>query len=45
METIGAGVDFRPFKNLSAFADAQFRITNDDSRNGPFLRLGARLSF
>jgi hypothetical protein len=44
-ETIGAGVDFRPLKNLSAFGDAQFRITNDGSKNGAFLRLGVRFSF
>jgi hypothetical protein len=44
-ETIGGGVDFRPFKNLAAFADAQFRIANDSNRNGAFVRLGARLSF
>jgi hypothetical protein len=44
-ETIGAGVDFRPFKNISAFGDGQFRITNDGSKNGAFLRLGIRLTF
>jgi hypothetical protein len=44
-ETIGAGVDFRPFKNLTAFSDIQYRVANNSSRNGAFIRLGARISF
>jgi hypothetical protein len=44
-ETLGLGVDFRPFKNLDAFADAQYRFTNDGSKNGAFLRLGVRFAF
>jgi hypothetical protein len=43
-ETVGGGVDFRPFKRLSAFSDIQYRISNnhDKSPGGPFLRIGAR---
>ncbi len=43
-ETIGIGVDFRPFKNLSAFSDIQYRIANE-TRDGVFLRLGVRFAF
>ena len=42
-ETLGLGVDFRPFKNISAFGDVQYRFAND-SKDGVFLRLGVRLS-
>jgi hypothetical protein len=45
VETFGAGIDFRPFKNLSAFSDLQWRIADQSTRNGAFLRLGARFSF
>lgn len=42
-ETIGAGVDFRAFKRLDAFADVQWRIANTSiSGNGAFLRVGVR---
>ena len=44
-ETIGAGVDFRPFKNISAFSDLQWRITNNSTSDGAFVRFGVRLSF
>ena len=46
-ETVGLGVDFRPFKHLDAFSDAQFRISNkrSESKNGAFIRLGVRFSF
>jgi hypothetical protein len=44
-ETIGAGVDFRAFKRLDAFADVQWRIANSSiSHNGAMLRLGVRFS-
>lgn len=44
-ETIGAGVDFRAFKRLDAFADVQWRIANSSiSQNGAMLRLGVRFS-
>ena len=42
-ETLGLGVDFRPFKNISAFSDIQYRFANE-TRDGVFLRLGIRLS-
>ena len=41
--TLGAGVDFRPFKNISAFSDIQYRFVSE-TRDGVFLRLGVRLS-
>lgn len=46
-ETIGGGVDFRPFKRFSAFSDIQYRISNnhDKSSGGPILRIGARFPF
>ncbi len=43
-ETLGAGVDFRPFKNIIAFGDAQYRFANE-TRDGVFLRLGVRFGF
>jgi hypothetical protein len=43
-ETLGLGIDFRPFKKISAFTDLQWRIANE-AQNGVFLRLGVRLSF
>ena len=44
-EGIGAGLDFRAFKRLDAFADFQWRIVNSSvSDNGPFLRLGVRFN-
>ena len=43
-ETVGAGVDFRPFKKISAFSDVQYRFAND-TKDGIFIRLGVRLSF
>jgi hypothetical protein len=43
-ETVGAGVDFRPFKNLSAFSDVQWRFANE-TRNGICVRLGIRCAF
>ena len=43
-ETLGLGVDFRPFKNISAFSDAQYRFANE-TRDGVFLRLGVRFAF
>ena len=45
-ETLGAGVDVRVFKKLTAFGDIQYRIANNsNSQDGIFLRLGARFSF
>ncbi len=43
-ETLGAGVDFRPFKKISAFSDIQYRFANE-TKDGVFLRLGVRFSF
>jgi hypothetical protein len=43
-ETIGAGVDFRPFKNIDAFSDLQYRIANSSALNGVFLRVGVRFT-
>jgi len=43
-QTFGAGVDFRPLKKISAFGDIEYRIA-DETKDGIFLRLGARLSF
>jgi len=44
-ETIGAGLDFRAFRRLDAFADVQWRIANSSiSQNGAMLRLGVRFS-
>jgi hypothetical protein len=43
VETLGVGVDFRPFKNISAFSDIQWRFANE-TQNGVFLRLGVRIS-
>ncbi len=42
-ETLGAGLDFRPFKKISAFGDVQYRFANE-TRDGVFLRLGVRLA-
>lgn len=42
--TVGAGVDFRASKRLSAFGDIQWRYVRD-TKDGAFLRLGARLTF
>jgi hypothetical protein len=46
-ETLGLGLDFRAFKRLDAFADAQYRFSNNDSKSGggAFLRLGVRFAF
>ena len=46
-ETIGLGVDFRPFKHIDAFGDAQYRYSNDTdkSKSGAFIRVGVRLTF
>jgi hypothetical protein len=43
-ETLGAGVDFRAFERISAFGDIQYRFANE-TRDGVFLRLGARFTF
>jgi len=43
-ETIGAGVDFRPFKRIDAFSDIQYRIANSSALNGVFLRIGVRFT-
>ncbi len=43
-ESLGAGVDFRPFENISAFSDIQYRFANK-TRDGVFLRLGVRFAF
>ncbi len=43
-ETLGAGIDFRPFKKISAFSDVQYRFANE-TRDGVFLRLGVRFAF
>ncbi len=42
-ETLGAGLDFRAFKKLSAFGDVQYRFANE-TRDGVFIRLGIRLA-
>jgi hypothetical protein len=42
-ETLGAGVDFRAFKKISAFSDVQYRFANE-TRNGVFIRLGVRFA-
>ena len=42
--TLGGGVDFRLFKRVSAFSDIQWRFVQD-TRDGVFLRLGARITF
>jgi hypothetical protein len=44
-ETVGAGVDFRAFKHITAFSDFQWRIANSSALNGPMIRLGARITF
>lgn len=44
VETLGLGVDFRAFKRISAFSDIQYRFANE-TKDGVFLRLGARFSF
>ncbi len=45
-ETLGAGLDFRVFKNLDAFSDIQYRFANaSNSKDGVFLRLGVRFAF
>jgi len=43
-ETLGAGVDFRPLKKLTAFTDIQYRFANE-TKDGVFIRLGIRLGF
>ncbi len=43
-ETIGAGLDFRPFDKISAFSDVQYRFANQ-TRDGVFVRLGVRFAF
>lgn len=43
-QTLGAGVDFRPFNKISAFGDVQYRFA-DKTKDGIFLRFGVRLSF
>lgn len=43
-ETLGAGLDFRPFDKISAFSDLQYRFANE-TRDGVFLRLGVRFTF
>ena len=43
-ETFGGGIDFRPFKNISAFSDIQYRIANE-TQNGVMIRLGIRFNF
>jgi len=44
-ETFGLGVDFRPLRNLGAFADGQYLVSNNHSKagNSPFIRIGLRL--
>jgi len=44
-ETFGLGVDFRPLRNLGAFADGQYLVSNNHSKEGnsPFIRIGLRL--
>jgi hypothetical protein len=42
-ETLGAGVDFRPLKNLSAFGDLQYRFAGE-TKDGVFARLGVRFA-
>lgn len=42
--TFGGGVDFRLFKSVSAFSDIQYRVV-EHTREGVFLRLGARIAF
>src|SRR5215471_7643134 len=44
-ETIGVGVDFRAFKRFDAFSDVQWRIANNSTKNGAFLRVGVRYTF
>ncbi len=44
VETLGAGVDFRAFKKISAFSDIQWRFA-EHTKDGVFLRLGVRFSF
>ncbi len=43
-ESLGLGIDFRPFKKISAFSDIQYRFANE-TRDGVFLRLGVRFAF
>lgn len=43
-QTVGAGVDFKVFKRISAFGDVQWRFANK-TKDGIFLRLGVRLTF
>jgi hypothetical protein len=43
-ETLGGGLDFRPFNNISAFGDIQYRFANE-TRDGVMVRLGVRFSF
>jgi hypothetical protein len=43
-ETLGAGVDFRPFKRISAFSDLQYRFANE-TNDGVLVRLGVRFAF
>jgi len=46
-ETVGGGFDLRPLRHIGLFGDAQYRISNNDSRsrNGILVRLGLRFSF
>src|SRR5262245_21345678 len=43
-DTLDGGIDFRPFKNISAFSDLQWRFANE-TKDGVFLRLGVRFGF
>lgn len=43
--TLGAGLDFRPLKEISAFSDVQYRFAGSGFQDGVFLRLGIRLDF
>ena len=42
--TLGLGADFRPFKNIAAFSDIQYRFANE-TRSGVMWRIGIRLHF
>ncbi len=43
-ETLGAGLDFRPFDKISAFSDIQWRFANE-TKDGVMIRLGVRFAF
>jgi hypothetical protein len=43
-ESLGLGVDFRPFEKIFMFSDIQYRFANQ-TMDGVFLRLGVRFSF